>query len=50
VVVIGRLPLKSFGAEAEDISKYIPRLVAALVSDSLMARSAADATLKDLFS
>ncbi len=41
--------LEELRRRGEDISRFTPRLVAGLVSDSLMARTAADAALKDLF-
>ncbi len=41
--------LEELRRRGEDISRFTPRLVAGLVSDSLMARTAADATLKALF-
>jgi|SRR6478609_11656907 len=41
--------LEELRRRGEDISRFIPRLVSRLVSDSLMSRTAADATLKDLF-
>jgi hypothetical protein len=41
--------LQELRRRGEDISRFTPRLVAGLVSDSLMARTAADAALKDLF-
>jgi len=41
--------LEELRRRGEDISRFVPRLVSALVSDSTMARTAAEAVLKDLF-
>ena len=41
--------LEELRRRGEDISRFTPRLVSELVSDSVMARTAADAALKDLF-
>lgn len=41
--------LEELRRRGEDISRFTPRLVAGLVSDSVLSRTAADAALKDLF-
>jgi hypothetical protein len=41
--------LEELRRRGEDISRFIPRLVSGLVSDSTLARAAADATLRKLF-
>jgi hypothetical protein len=41
--------LEELRRRGEDISRFTPRLVSGLVSDSVLARTAADAALKDLF-
>ena len=41
--------LEELRRRGEDISRFTPRLVAGLVSNSVMSRTAADAALKGLF-
>lgn len=41
--------LEELRRRGEDISRFTPKLVAELVSDSVMSRAAADAALKNLF-
>lgn len=41
--------LEELRRRGEDISPFTPRLVAGLVSDSIMARTASESTLKALF-
>ncbi len=41
--------LEELRCRGEDISRFTPRLVAGLVSDSVLTRTAAEVALKDLF-
>ena len=41
--------LQELHRRGEDISRFTPRLVARLVSDSVLSRTAADAALKEVF-